>query len=118
MTVILETLIPKFLSGMYQNDIISKLNVKDLVDMFHENQIKSKYEVLNACNTFNNENIKCLYIGSWMGFLTHVLIKEYNYTVSELELDNRCGPISYNLNKQLCSFSNKYEYARLKKEGL
>lgn len=110
MKILLEKYIPKFLSCMYDHEIKGLATGCDLIAMFHHNQIESKYEVLNACRTINidKEKINCLYIGSWMGFLTSVLIKEYGYTVSELDLDPICSKISYYINNKLDNWSNNY----------
>lgn len=102
MTPNIESYIPRFMTFMYNEQIREDVEAKDLVEMFHENQIKSKYQALNSLNTLNvNDNTHCLYIGSWMGFLTHVIINEFKLRVSELELDSRVGKISYFCNKEL-----------------
>lgn len=110
MKKLLEKYIPEFLSHMYNEEIKDLVTAQDLIDMFHYNQIESKYEVLNACRTIkvDKEEFKCLYIGSWMGFLTNVLIKEYGFNVTELDLDPRCSKISYSINNILNNWGEAY----------
>ena len=100
---LVEEYIPKFMQSLYSDESKGILEAQELIDMFHENQMTSKNELLKACDKLDihsNFYINGLYIASWMGFMTRILSDNYNYYMSEIELDERCGPVSIKYNEK------------------
>jgi len=73
----MEEYIPKFLDMLYDNEIGKHLTIEEVRDAFHTNQIESKKQASLAFGAVSDNANKVLYIGSWLGFLTHVLIEKY-----------------------------------------
>jgi len=99
----IEEYIPKFMQCLYAEQCKDVVETQELIDMFHENQINSKKEIIKACDLLkisDDNYVNGLYIGSWMGYMTRILCEQYNYYMSELELDERCGPISLKFNEK------------------
>ena len=92
----IEKYIPKFLSCLYNDKIRDVIPAKELIDMFHTNQIDSIYEICRAFEAIKHQEMStnALYIGSWMGFKTKLLSKYYDLEITELELDERCKAVS------------------------
>ena len=95
-----EQYIPKFMDTMYSEKIKDLVRRDELIDMFHTNQMISKYEIMKAISTFDISNLNVLYIGSWMGYLTHFLCNDFNCKVFEIDLDPRCKPVSEKFNSE------------------
>ena len=100
----IEEYIPKFLQCLYSDSCKdADIQAQELIDMFHENQIVSKKQMIYALDHLDLSRelyINGLYIGSWMGFMTRILSERYNFYMSELELDERCGPVSRKYNEK------------------
>ena len=95
----MEEYIPKFLDMMYDSEIAKHLTIEEVRDAFHTNQIQSKKQASLAFDAISDDTNKVLYIGSWLGFLTRVLIEKYpNISFEEVDMDTRCKEISGRFN--------------------
>jgi len=95
----MEEYIPKFLDMMYDSEIAKHLTIEEVRDAFHTNQIQSKKQASLAFDAISDNTNKVLYIGSWLGFLTRVLIEKYpNISFEEVDMDTRCKEISGRFN--------------------
>jgi hypothetical protein len=95
----MEEYIPKFLDMMYDSEIAKHLTIEEVRDAFHTNQIQSKKQASLAFDSISSNAEKVLYIGSWLGFLTRVLIEKYpNISFEEVDMDTRCKEISGRFN--------------------
>mgnify|MGYP001222363294 FL=1 len=95
----MEDYIPKFLDMLYDEEISKNLSLVEIRDAFHTNQIQSKKEASLAFEAVSDNAKKVLYIGSWLGFLTRVLIEKYpNINFEEVDMDTRCKEISGRFN--------------------
>ena len=95
----MEEYIPKFLDMMYDGEIAKHLTIEEVRDAFHTNQIESKKQASLAFDTVSDNAKKVLYVGSWLGFLTRVLIEKYpNINFEEVDMDTRCKEISGRFN--------------------
>ena len=95
----IESYIPKFLDMMYDKEIARHLPIEEVRDAFHTNQIESKKQASLAFEAISDNAKKVLYVGSWLGFLTRVLIEKYpNITFEEVDMDMRCKEISGRFN--------------------
>tara|TARA_R110000803_G_scaffold119122_1_gene187400 strand:+ start:110 stop:694 length:585 start_codon:yes stop_codon:yes gene_type:complete len=95
----MEEYIPKFLDMMYDGEIAKHLTIEEVRDAFHTNQIESKKQASLAFDAVSNNTKKVLYVGSWLGFLTRVLIEKYpNINFEEVDMDTRCKEISGRFN--------------------
>ncbi len=95
----MEEYIPKFLDMMYDKEIAKHLPIEEVRDAFHTNQIESKKQASLAFEAISDNAKKVLYVGSWLGFLTRVLIEKYpNITFEEVDMDMRCKEISGRFN--------------------
>lgn len=95
----MEEYIPKFLDMMYDGEIAKHLTIEEIRDAFHTNQIESKKQASLAFDAVSNNTKKVLYVGSWLGFLTRVLIEKYpNINFEEVDMDTRCKEISGRFN--------------------
>ena len=97
--VCIESYIPKFLDMLYDEEIAKHLTIEEVRDAFHTNQIQSKKQASLAFDAISDNTNKVLYIGSWLGFLTRVLIEKYpNISFEEVDMDTRCKEISGRFN--------------------
>ena len=95
----IESYIPKFLDMMYDGEIAKHLTIEEVRDAFHTNQIESKKQASLAFDAVSYNAKKVLYVGSWLGFLTRVLIEKYpNINFEEVDMDTRCKEISGRFN--------------------
>ena len=95
----IESYIPKFLDMLYDEEIAKHLSIEELRDAFHTNQIESKKQASLAFDAVSDNAKKVLYVGSWLGFLTRVLIEKYpNIDFTEIDMDKRCKEISGRFN--------------------
>jgi len=95
----IESYIPKFLDMLYDGEIAKHLTIEEIRDAFHTNQIESKKQASLAFDAVSGNAKKVLYIGSWLGFLTRVLIEKYpNINFEEVDMDTRCKEISGRFN--------------------
>jgi hypothetical protein len=95
----IESYIPKFLDMLYDGEIAKHLTIEEIRDAFHTNQIESKKQASLAFDAVSNNTKKVLYVGSWLGFLTRVLIEKYpNINFEEVDMDTRCKEISGRFN--------------------
>jgi hypothetical protein len=95
----MEEYIPKFLDMMYDGEIAKHLTIEEVRDAFHTNQIESKKQASLAFDAVSDNTKKVLYVGSWLGFLTRVLIEKYpNINFEEVDMDTRCKEISGRFN--------------------
>ena len=95
----MEEYIPKFLDMMYDSEIAKHLTIEEVRDAFHTNQIESKKQASLAFEAVSDDANKVLYIGSWLGFLTRVLIEKYSsINFYEVDMDTRCKDISGRFN--------------------
>ncbi len=95
----MEEYIPKFLDMMYDKEIAKHLTIEEVRDAFHTNQIQSKKQASLAFDAVSGNAKRVLYIGSWLGFLTRVLIEKYpNIDFAEVDMDTRCKEISGRFN--------------------
>jgi hypothetical protein len=95
----IESYIPKFLNMLYDEEIAKHLSLIEIRDAFHTNQIQSKKQASLAFDAISDNTNKVLYIGSWLGFLTRVLIEKYpNISFEEVDMDTRCKEISGRFN--------------------
>ena len=95
----IESYIPKFLDMLYDGEIAKHLTIEEVRDAFHTNQIESKKQASLAFETVSDNANKVLYIGSWLGFLTRVLIEKYpSINFYEVDMDTRCKEVSGRFN--------------------
>jgi hypothetical protein len=95
----MEEYIPKFLDMLYDEEIAKHFTIEEVRDAFHTNQIESKKQASLAFDTVSDNAKKVLYIGSWLGFLTRILIEKYpNINFEEVDMDTRCKEISGRFN--------------------
>ena len=95
----MEEYIPKFLDMMYDNEIAKHLTIEEVRDAFHTNQIESKKQASLAFDSISDNANKVLYVGSWLGFLTRVLIEKYSsINFYEVDMNTRCKDISGRFN--------------------
>ena len=95
----MEDYIPKFLDMLYDEEISKNLSLVEIRDAFHTNQIQSKKEASLAFEAVSDNAKKVLYIGSWLGFLTRVLVEKYpNINFEEVDMDTRCKETSGRFN--------------------
>lgn len=84
---------------LYDEEIAKHLSLIEIRDAFHTNQIQSKKQASLAFDAISDNTNKVLYIGSWLGFLTRVLIEKYpNISFEEVDMDTRCKEISGRFN--------------------
>jgi len=84
---------------MYDSEIAKHLTIEEVRDAFHTNQIQSKKQASLAFDSISNNTNKVLYIGSWLGFLTRVLIEKYpSINFYEVDMDTRCKEVSGRFN--------------------
>ncbi len=97
--ICIESYIPKFLDMLYDKEIAKHLTIEEVRDAFHTNQIESKKQASLAFDSISDNANKVLYIGSWLGFLTRVLIEKYpSVNFYEVDMDTRCKEISGRFN--------------------
>ena len=102
----IESYIPKFLDMLYDEEIAKHLSIEELRDAFHTNQIESKKQASLAFDAVSDNAKKVLYVGSWLGFLTRVLIEKYpNIDFTEIDMDKRCKEISGRFNYTFKNYS-------------
>ena len=95
----MEEYIPKFLDMMYDSEIAKHLTIEEVRDAFHTNQIESKKQASLAFGAVSGNANKVLYIGSWLGFLTRVLVEKYpSVNFYEVDMDTRCKEVSGRFN--------------------
>lgn len=95
----MEEYIPKFLDMMYDSEIAKHLTIEEVRDAFHTNQIESKKQASLAFEAVSSDANKVLYIGSWLGFLTRVLVEKYpSVNFYEVDRDTRCKEVSGRFN--------------------
>jgi len=105
----IEKYIPKFLDTLYDKPILDFFTLEEIRDAFHSNQIISKKQAAIAFKHLPKQTRNVLYIGSWIGFLTHYICDNYPDTsVTELDLDERCKPISKRFNQQFSNYIESY----------
>jgi len=97
----IEHYIPTFMDILYDDKISEKLSLAEVRDMCHTNQIQSKKSAIRAFNAISDNARSVLYIGSWAGLLTRVLLEKYpDINFTELDIDMRLKSISDRLNYQ------------------
>ena len=97
--ICIESYIPKFLDMLYDEEIAKHLSIVEIRDAFHTNQIESKKQASLAFEAVSDNANKVLYIGSWLGFLTRVLVEKYpSINFYEVDLDTRCKEVSGRFN--------------------
>ena len=97
--ICIESYIPKFLDMLYDEEIAKHLSIVEIRDAFHTNQIESKKQASLAFEAVSGNANKVLYIGSWLGFLTRVLVEKYpSINFYEVDLDTRCKEVSGRFN--------------------
>ncbi len=97
--ICIESYIPKFLDILYDKEIAKHLTIEEVRDAFHTKQIESKKQASLAFDSISDNANKVLYIGSWLGFLTRVLIEKYpSVNFYEVDMDTRCKEISGRFN--------------------
>jgi hypothetical protein len=95
----MEVYIPKFLDMMYDSEIAKHLTIEEVRDAFHTNQIESKKQASLAFEAVSGNANKVLYIGSWLGFLTRVLVEKYpSVNFYEVDRETRCKEVSGRFN--------------------
>ena len=95
----MEEYIPKFLDMLYDKEIAKHLTIEEVRDAFHTNQIESKKQASLAFGAVSGNANKVLYIGSWLGFLTRVLVEKYpSINFYEVDMDTRCKEVSGRFN--------------------
>jgi hypothetical protein len=95
----MEEYIPKFLDMMYDSEIAKHLTIEEVRDAFHTNQIESKKQASLAFEAVSGNANKVLYIGSWLGFLTRVLVEKYpSVNFYEVDRETRCKEVSGRFN--------------------
>ena len=84
---------------MYDSEIAKHLTIEEVRDAFHTNQIESKKQASLAFEAVSSDANKVLYIGSWLGFLTRVLVEKYpSVNFYEVDRDTRCKEVSGRFN--------------------
>ena len=97
--ICIESYIPKFLDMLYDKEIAKHLTIEEVRDAFHTNQIESKKQASLAFESVSGNANKVLYIGSWLGFLTRVLVEKYpSINFYEVDMDTRCKEVSGRFN--------------------
>ena len=97
--ICIESYIPKFLDMLYDKEIAKHLTIEEVRDAFHTNQIESKKQASLAFEAVSGNANKVLYIGSWLGFLTRVLVEKYpSINFYEVDMDTRCKEVSGRFN--------------------
>ncbi len=97
--ICIESYIPKFLDMLYDKEIAKHLTIEEVRDAFHTNQIESKKQASLAFGAVSGNANKVLYIGSWLGFLTRVLVEKYpSINFYEVDMDTRCKEVSGRFN--------------------
>ena len=97
--ICIESYIPKFLDMLYDEEIAKHLSIVEIRDAFHTNQIESKKQASLAFEAVSDNVNKVLYIGSWLGFLTRVLVEKYpSINFYEVDMDTRCKEVSGRFN--------------------
>ncbi len=97
--ICIESYIPKFLDILYDEEIAKHLSIVEIRDAFHTNQIESKKQASLAFEAVSGNANKVLYIGSWLGFLTRVLVEKYpSINFYEVDMDTRCKEVSGRFN--------------------
>ena len=97
--ICIESYIPKFLDMLYDEEIAKHLTIEEVRDAFHTNQIESKKQASLAFEAVSGNANKVLYIGSWLGFLTRVLVEKYpSINFYEVDMDTRCKEVSGRFN--------------------
>ena len=97
--ICIESHIPKFLDMLYDEEIAKHLSIVEIRDAFHTNQIESKKQASLAFEAVSGNANKVLYIGSWLGFLTRVLVEKYpSINFYEVDMDTRCKEVSGRFN--------------------
>ena len=97
--ICIESYIPKFLDMLYDEEIAKHLSIVEIRDAFHTNQIESKKQASLAFEAVSGNANKVLYIGSWLGFLTRVLVEKYpSINFYEVDMDTRCKEVSGRFN--------------------
>ena len=97
--ICIESYIPKFLDMLYDEEIAKHLTIEEVRDAFHTNQIESKKQASLAFEAVSDNVNKVLYIGSWLGFLTRVLVEKYpSINFYEVDMDTRCKEVSGRFN--------------------
>ena len=92
---------------LYVDSVLECIALEEIRDAFHSNQIISKKQAAIAFKHLPAQPRNVLYIGSWIGFLTHYICDNYPaIKISELDLDERCKAISKRFN---CHFDNYVE---------
>lgn len=105
----IDRYIPKFLDILYDPAVLHVLRLEEVRDAFHSNQIVSKNCAITAFRSLPDVNRNVLYIGSWIGFLTHYICDNYpRCTVTELDIDVRCKLISQRFNSQFTNYITSY----------
>ena len=105
----MEKYIPKFFDMLYDESVASLISLQEIRDAFHSNQIHSKHQAVNALSHLPNHTGKLLYIGSWIGFLTHYICKEYpNFMVDEIDIDTRVEHVSRYFNSKFYNYGTHY----------
>ena len=84
---------------LYDKEIAKHLTIEEVRDAFHTNQIESKKQASLAFEAVSGNANKVLYIGSWLGFLTRVLVEKYpSIKFYEVDMDTRCKEVSGRFN--------------------
>jgi len=97
--ICIESYIPKFLDMLYDEEIAKHLSIVEIRDAFHTNQIESKKQASLAFEAVSGNANKVLYVGSWLGFLTRVLVEKYpSINFYEVDMDTRCKEVSGRFN--------------------
>jgi|13_taG_2_1085334.scaffolds.fasta_scaffold03651_3 hypothetical protein len=97
--ICIESYIPKFLDMLYDKEIAKHLTIEEVRDAFHTNQIESKKQASLAFDAISDNANKVLYIGSWLGFLTRVMVEKYpSIEFYEVDMDTRCREVSGRFN--------------------
>jgi hypothetical protein len=105
----IERYIPHFFNILYHADVLQAMRLEEVRDAFHTNQIVSKNQAIAAFSSLPAADRNVLYIGSWIGFLTHYICDNYpRCTVTELDIDVRCKLISQRFNEQFTNYITSY----------
>lgn len=105
----IDRYIPKFLDILYDPTVLHAVRLEEIRDAFHSNQIISKNRAIAAFDSLPTADRNVLYIGSWIGFLTHYICDNYpNCTVTELDIDVRCKLISQRFNEGFTNYIASY----------
>ena len=96
-----ENVIPNFMDILYREDIQRLVDLEEVRDACHGNQIASKNQAIEAYNSIHCENNNILYVASWFGMFTNYLLAKYSHQkihITEIEKDVRLSSISNELN--------------------